>query len=280
MAVAHPFDKEVEMTVYRKNSGDGLSALFRDMTRGRRFNRGAAWGIMIIGALAAFEIFNFSTTQFALLDVLGDLQFAGMRWASILAIAFCGMDFAGIARIFTPEQGAEEPKEVYYLFGAWLLAAAFNAMLTWWGVSVAIVNHSSASGNAILSGTTMTKVVPVFVAAMILLIRVLIIGTFSLAGDRLFTTESRAAYNHGPRPAAAQPYYRPAPQPAQPVLRPASSFAPRPMPGPNNNLQAQGNNAYRPVAPAPKPAQQTSFVRPEPTYHPYNGQKDNNDPLV
>src|SRR5512134_3843996 len=135
------------MSTYRRNVGDGLFALFR----GRRFNRGAAWGMMIIGALLAFEIFNFSTTQFALRDVLGDLTFAGMRWATILAIAFCGIDFAGIARIFTPEQGRDEPAEVYYLFGAWLLAAAFNASLTWWGVSVAIVNHNSLGSGTVLS---------------------------------------------------------------------------------------------------------------------------------
>jgi hypothetical protein len=137
--------------------------------------------MMIIGALLAFEIFNFSTTQFALRDVLGELTFAGFRWATILTIAFCGIDFAGIARIFTPETGADEPKEVYYLFGAWFLAAAFNAILTWWGVSVAIVSHASASGGAVISAAAMTKIVPIFVAAMILLIRVLIIGTFSLA---------------------------------------------------------------------------------------------------
>ena len=63
------------MTTYRRNVGDGLLAIFKN----RRFNRGAAWGMMIIGALLAFEIFNFSTTQFALLDMLGDLKFAGMR---------------------------------------------------------------------------------------------------------------------------------------------------------------------------------------------------------
>ena len=195
------------MTAYRRNTGDGLASLFRDLFRGRRFNRGAAWGMMIIGALLAFEIFNFSTTQFALRDVLGDLTFAGMRWASILAVAFCGIDFAGIARIFTPEQGADEPKEVYYLFGAWFLAAAFNAILTWWGVSVAIVSHASASGGAVISTATMTKIVPIFVAAMILLIRVLIIGTFSLAGDRLFTTDASTSYNssyNNPRPAQEQ----------------------------------------------------------------------------
>ena len=109
--------------------GDGLAAMFRNISRGRRINRGAAWGLIIVTALLAFEIFNYSTTQFALADVLGDLKFAGLRWATILAIAFCGIDFAGIARIFTPQQGRDEPAEVWYLFGAWLLAAGFNATL-------------------------------------------------------------------------------------------------------------------------------------------------------
>src|SRR3990172_3297053 len=173
------------MTTYRRNIGDGLLALFK----GRQFNRGATWGLMIIGALLAFEIFNFSTTQFALADVLGtDLEFAGLRWATILAIAFCSIDFAGIARIFTPEQGQNEPGEVYYLFGAWLLAAVFNATLTWWGISVAIVNNTSLGAGAVISNSTLTKTVPIFVAAMVWLMRVLIIGTFSLAGDRLFST--------------------------------------------------------------------------------------------
>ena len=250
------------MTTYRRGAGAGLAALFR----GRQFNRGAAWGMMIIGALLAFEIFNFSTTQFALRDVLGDLTFAGFRWATILAIAFCGIDFAGIARIFTPEQGADEPKEVYYLFGAWFLAAAFNAVLTWWGVSVAIVSHASASGGAVVSTATMTKVVPIFVAAMILLVRVMIIGTFSLAGDRLFTTADRRSYSHNNQPRPAQPQqqaYRPAQ--SQPLIRPASTLS-RPA------QSAQGNtNTFRP-APKTNNPQQTSFK--EPTYHNIYGQNN------
>lgn len=235
------------MSTYRR---DGLGSLFR----GRRFNRGAAWGMMIIGALLAFEIFNFSTTQFALRDVLGELKFAGMRWATILAIAFCGIDFAGIARIFTPEQGRDEPTEVYYLFGAWFLAAAMNACLTWWGVSVAIVNHPSQSAGAVISNETMTKIVPVFVALMILLIRVLIIGTFSLAGDRLFTTDVRRSGYNNPRPVQQQTY-RPA---NPPVVRSASSLN-------------QPSNTFRP---APKSPQQTSFARQEPTYHNLYGQSN------
>ena len=147
---------------------------------------------------------------------------------------------------------------MYYLFGAWFLAAAFNAILTWWGVSVAIVNHTSASGGAVISSATMTKIVPVFVAAMILLVRVLIIGTFSLSGDRLFTTasDSRRPYN-SPRP-VEQPSYRPAATQQQPAIRSAASL----------NRPVQNTNTPNTFRPAPKPAnQQTSFVRQEPTYH-------------
>ncbi len=230
-----------------RGAGDGIRAMWNDLTRGRRFNRGAAWGMMILGALLAFEIFNFSTTQFALRDVLGDLTFAGFRWATILAIAFCGIDFAGIARIFTPQQGRDEPAEVWYLFGAWLLAAGFNATLTWWGVSVAIVDHSSATGGSVVSNATLIKIVPIFVAVMVWLIRVLIIGTFSTAGDNLFSTAENRSYGNRPNlqqsnPATSNPS----------ILRPASSL-PRPV-----------SQSFRA---APKPVNQTTYNRPEPTYH-------------
>jgi len=260
--------------------------MWHNLIRNRQFNRGAAWGMMIIGALLSFEVFNFSTTQYALHDMLGDLTFAGFRWATILAIAFCGIDFAGIARIFTPEQGRDEPAEVYYLFGAWLLAAGFNATLTWWGVSVAIQNNGNLQGTASMSAETLAKVVPIFVAAMVWLVRVLIIGTFSLAGDRLFTTAEQhqpmRQYHPQPKPyqqpqrPVANNTYQPRPtyqqQPSQnrnsinqpsnqPILRPASQIA-RPANTPTQN------NTFRP---APKPtvnSQQTSFMPPEPTYHP------------
>jgi hypothetical protein len=151
-----------------------------------QIRRGMFFGLLIITALFAFEMFNYSTTDFALTDLLGDLKFLGISWATILAIAFCGIDFAGIARLFTPEQGADEPAEVWYLFGAWMLAALMNAMLTWWGVSIAIINHQTL-GNAVVARGTLIKVVPIFVAVMVWLIRVLIIGTMSIAGDRLFS---------------------------------------------------------------------------------------------
>lgn len=139
---------------------------------------------MILGALIAFEVFNYSTTDHALADLLGEITFAGVPWSMILAVAFCGIDFAGIARLFTPEQGADEPKEVWYLFGAWLLAATMNAILTWWGVSLAVANHPVQS-SSVVDPATITRVVPVFVAVMVWTIRILIIGTLSLALDRM-----------------------------------------------------------------------------------------------
>jgi hypothetical protein len=202
------------------------------------------FSILILGALIAFEIFNYSTTDFAMSDLLGDLKFGGMRWATILAIAFCGIDFAGIARLFTPETGTDEPNEVWYLFGAWLLAATMNAVLTWWGVSIAILQHQSL-GNAVIARETLLKVVPIFVALMVWTSRVLIIGTFSVAGERLFwrdeqkivnayqTSKTRSSFRT-PRPST-----RPKPQRSRPssVPRPirnqpeySTSFSPKPKP--------------------------------------------------
>ncbi len=163
-----------------KNNSPFNSALNRASRQ-----RTLVFSLLLVGALFAFEVFNYSTTDFAMTDLLGDLKFAGLRWSTILALAFCGIDFAGIARLFTPEQGSDEPAEVWYLLGAWLLAATMNAILTWWGVSIAILQHNSL-GNAVIPRETLLKAVPVFVALMVWLSRVLIIGTFSVAGERLF----------------------------------------------------------------------------------------------
>ncbi|MDH3942689.1 MAG: hypothetical protein OEV06_01160 [Anaerolineae bacterium] len=215
--------------------------------KGEQMSRGFVWGMLIIAALAAFELFNFSTTDFAMTDLLGDLRFAGVRWATILAIAFCGIDFAGIARLFTPEKGEDEPAEVWYLFGAWVLAATMNAMLTWWGVSIAIANHATL-GSAVLPRETLLSVVPVFVAVMVWLIRVLIIGTFSVAGERLFSQgngpmplrrksngmvrKPSRQRNRQPAPAAS---FRPAPKN---MARPRQNRQPVSMASKGHNLHA------------------------------------------
>jgi hypothetical protein len=236
-----------------------------------RLGRGFLFGLLIVTALLAFELFNYSTTDFALSDLLGDLTFLSVRWATILSIAFCGIDFAGIARLFTPEQGADEPHEVWYLFGAWMLAATMNAMLTWWGVSIALLNHQSL-GNAVVERATLLKVVPIFVAVMVWLIRVLIIGTISVAGDRLFsqaelriptrmrtrntkTTSSRPKTNGRTT--------------SRSLGKRTSSL--------RRGVSASPSPSYRP-APKPEPTYDEDYGIQEPTYHPVSFSGNQNRP--
>ncbi len=179
------------MTAYiRRQSIRGLAAeAVEALTSLRRHipaHRGLLFGFIIILGLAAFETFNFSTTEFALGDLLGGLSFAGVRWATILALAFCSIDFAGIARLMTPEEEAGQPTEIWYLMGAWFLGATMNATLTWWSVSLALLEHNGL-GNEILGRDALLSGVPIFIAGLVWLIRVLLIGTLTLAGHRLFS---------------------------------------------------------------------------------------------
>ncbi len=267
--------------MYANHSGHN-SLLWRltHLWRTLQAQRSLVFGVILVLALLAFELFNFTTTDFALTDLLGDVRFAGVRWAMILAVAFCGMDFAGIARLFTPERNVTSKIEVWYLLGAWLLAAAMNSLLTWWGVSLALLNHGHL-GNEILSREALLDVVPVFVAVLVMLIRILIIGSFTMAGDRLFSqAEARppaakavAAGPAAPRPVArptppppddfdwstdldtrsAEPRRAPPPQrvavrpvPAQP-LRPAPKPMPKPMPSVGEpGFETNGHNNSEP----------------------------------
>jgi hypothetical protein len=226
---------------------------FDSLLRKFKLHRGLVFGVIIVGALLAFEIFNYSTTEFAITDLLGNLSFMGIAWATILAIAFCGIDFAGIARLFTPGESHNDVNEVWYLFGAWLLAATMNAMLTWWGVSIAILNHESL-GNAVISRETLIRVVPIFVAVMVWLIRVLIIGTFSVAGNQLFTQADKRTTNRLSRPSASMGNVRTL-NDAQLPIAPRASGA------------SASLTSARP-APKPTPNPESAYTRPEPTYHP------------
>lgn len=146
--------------------------------------RKAFIGLILLLALLAFEIFNFDTTQFALQSLLGDVRFLGIMWATILAIAFCSIDFAGLIRLFSPESGSGVNKEAWYLMGAWLLGATMNAVMTWWAVSVTLLNNNF--GNEVLSREQLLRYVPIFVAVLVWLTRILFIGAFSIAGAQLF----------------------------------------------------------------------------------------------
>jgi hypothetical protein len=189
------------MSTYTHQKRAGLGSLLGDISSGieRRITlpKISLFGIIIVGALVAFEIFNYSTTEFALTDLLGSLEFAGVGWATILALAFCGMDFAGIARLFSPQHVKEKPLEIWYLLGAWFLAATMNAMLTWWAISVSLLQHE-ALGNEIINRETLLSSVPIFVALLVWLIRVLMIGAFTLSGARLITRGSTESKKRDP----------------------------------------------------------------------------------
>lgn len=238
---------------------------------GIQLRPGLIFGLIIFTALFAFEVFNYSTTEFALRDLLGELRFANVRWATILAIAFCGIDFAGIARLFTPQQGSNEPKEVWYLFGAWLLAATMNAMLTWWGVSMAIASHTIQSSVVIESGT-LFKVVPIFVAIMVWLIRILIIGTISNAADHLLSGASTTA-----SPSVRR---RPAPA-ARPASRPISAASSQAVSRSNASVQPNRPSYNRPLInntgaqASINNAPSSMSGRPEPTYHSMHSSSNN-----
>ena len=235
------------------------------LTHQLRLRRGLVFGVIIITALLSFEMFNYSTTDYALNDLLGDLKFLGIRWATILAIAFCGIDFAGIARLFTPGEeipSNEAPTERWYLFGAWLLAATMNALLTWWGVSLAVLSHQ-ALGNEVVGRDVLVRIVPIFVAVLVWLIRVLIIGTFSVAGDRMFNQDmphDTRLVPQGARVSVSQPRVS-----NLPIQTPRA--APRAV-----TAQAPNSSPYRsqrvPVNKSLAPAQGEIVERTEPTYHP------------
>jgi len=191
--------------------------------------------ILIVG-LISFEMFNYSTTDFALRDLLGDLKFLGIFWSTILAIAFCGIDFAGISRLFIPDERFSEQKENIFLFGAWFLAATMNAVLTWWGVSMTIANHTIQS-SSIIDPKTIIQVVPLFVAIMVWLTRILLIGSFSMAShnsksqprNNPGTVKSRARMNSSEsmrQPVAIQMKSAN----ASPISKPASRYVSRPEP--------------------------------------------------
>src|SRR3972149_5348251 len=79
-----------------------------------KVTRGMIFGSIMMGALLAFELFNYTTTEFAL----------------------CGMDFAGIARLFPPEKGRAGRMEAWSRLAGRSLAGMMNAAVTWWGVSI------------------------------------------------------------------------------------------------------------------------------------------------
>lgn len=187
--------------------------------------RGLIVGLILFVALIAFEIFNFDTTKFALESLLGNVTFMGIHWAAILAVAFCAIDFAGLNRLFSSGDN-KETREVWYLMGAWLLGATMNAVMTWWAVSLTLLNNNF--GNEVLSRDQLLHYVPIFVAVLVWLTRILFIGSLSIAGDHLFrnnNSNSNSRQSPPPRTSQTSPVQRrqAAPQRIKAAPKPISS---------------------------------------------------------
>ena len=88
----------------------------------------------------------------------------------------------------------------------------------------------------------MIKLIPIFVAAMVLTIRVLLINTFSIAGERIFSLAENRAQRYQ----------------SQPVYRPHTESVRTPNEAP----------AFPRPAPKPTPAAASRPLYQEPTYHP------------
>ena len=238
-------------------------------------SRKTAIGFILLLALLAFEVFNFDTTRYALRNLLGDVEFLSLQWAAILAIAFCSIDFAGLVRLFTPERGRDEPKEVWYLMGAWLLGATMNAVMTWWAVSLTLLNHDF--GNEILSREQLLNTVPIFVAVLVWITRILFIGAFSIAGEHIFdfTSDFESSQTPLPPPPQAASHQKRVtprqPRSQQPSVPAPSSRAVSPV---RNQNRAQKSRAQRVAAPArpkvvspqpkPQPRMASQVVEPYP----------------
>ncbi len=235
----------------RKNSSTGLSGFILQ-------NGSLVTYVILAVALAGFEMFNFSTTQYALEDLLGNLKFFGIQWATILAIAFCGIDFAGIGRLFLPDGMDESGRETWFLFGAWLLAATMNALLTWWGVSMALAGHQLQS-TEIIDRKLLMQAVPVFVAAMVWVTRVLLIGSFAMAGRR-----PQAQVNRYPAQRSTSQY-----RPSQTSMPQSARSFPTPSQRPSNSIPSHRPAPLPMSSPMPVTQSKTTLPMPlEPEYIP------------
>jgi hypothetical protein len=152
-----------------------------------------------------------------------------------------------------------------------------NAILTWWGVSIAVATHSVQS-SSVVDPQTITSVVPVFVAIMVWVIRILIIGTLSLAMDRMLhpgmvqrtALQSAVAASQARQ---SQVQNRVPAQTIQPMNIPAGLNSAGLSARPSYSRSAAGQNAAgarsnRPVVDEPEYVPETpSRGRPDPTYH-------------
>jgi hypothetical protein len=160
---------------------------------------------VLLAALLGFEAFNYSTNEFGLAYFYPVQTFAGIRWAVLLAAASCVTDLVGLTSLFLPTQGNKEIVRV--LQAGWLVSAGLDAVLTWWGTTLAIVAIPDL-GNEVVGRAELIGYVPAFLAWMVLLIRISLVGGLSVIGEELkmpaFRQPKPTRAVQAPRPQALQ----------------------------------------------------------------------------
>lgn len=152
----------------------------------------AVTGLFLLLALVVFELINYTTTVEAIRSILGNRQvnlvFLGAASLPVLmGLAMCLLDFAGIARIFTPQTGKDEPKAIAILFIVWVISAVFNAGLTWWSSAIWIASGYGNQNPLVDPGTVLT-IAPRVLAVLFFLLHFGLIYTIAIIGDNLFSS--------------------------------------------------------------------------------------------
>jgi hypothetical protein len=148
----------------------------------RKINQWAVWGGVLVLSMLGLEMFKFFVTFGILSEILSGMS-NGVLAAGSLAFVFCAFDIAGLARLFTEQQGKDEPAVIWLLTFGWLLASVLNASLIWMAVATSMANASFST--SLYTAGELAMFVPILVAATVWLVHVTLIGTISLAGDRL-----------------------------------------------------------------------------------------------
>ena len=235
--------------------GQRTTGFVRRWLEDDKMKRGLLSVALIALALLAFELFNFSLTQAALADLLGELRFAGLPWAAGLAAALCGMDVAGIVWLLTPEEGGLAALrhsgrlsgigvEGWYLLGAWFLASALNAALAWWGLSVTLL-ADPALGNEIFAREQLLAAVPALMVVLFWPLRILLVGAFAVAGNRALPGFTRMAPN------AAQADARRTGEAIRRAPGVPADPSPVHVPAPDTAVRRAAPSPYTPGGPAP-----------------------------
>lgn len=144
-------------------------------------------------AVIGFERFNFDTTRFALTAIMRGRTFAGLSWATVLALAFCSLDLAGLVRVFTLAPAAKQTSlELWLMTAAWLLGATLNAAMTWYAMALLIAPLGADIGAALFSHAQMLHAAPLLIATLVWLTRILLISSVTLTLERFMQGQAAA----------------------------------------------------------------------------------------